>query len=492
MNRSKSILILAIFFSLFSIADDIPRMISYQGVLTDAIGNNVANGSYNLTFHLYDTPTGGTPLWSEGKPVTVLNGVFETMLGDVAELDLYFGEQYWLGIVVSGGTELLPRMALAASPYSIIAESVSDSSIVTSNLVDGAVTQEKLAPGLSLPPGGTAGGDLSGSYPNPTVTGLNGTALSASTPSNGQVLKFDGSNWAPAADDAGTPIWSTNGSTAFITNRYAAVGIETSTSWLGVRSSAGVYSSTGDLKVRLEASNDNIGRVLTYGTNGTNNIRLSWLSGQEDHGFLGLFNASDELRYYTYTHSEDFGTMAAKGPNDSFNAVIGTLFSNRNHGFVGVYDAASGEQAGIYVNSSGQGVVYGDIKNFRTQSPTNPNEEIWYASLEGPEAGAYVRGTATLRDGSASVALPEHFQSIATKEGMTVMLTPLDASSEGMAVVSKTAGGFEVRELRNGKGNYEFDWEVKAVRKGFEDYQVVRPKMQMMSKSDLEAKPGDK
>jgi hypothetical protein len=57
---------------------------------------------------------------------------------------------------------------------------------------------------------------------------------------------------------------------------------------------------------------------------------------------------------------------------------------------------------------------------------------------------------------------------------MTVQLTPLSVASKGLAVVEKTAQGFIVKELMDGKGNYSFDWEVKAIRKGYEDYQVVR------------------
>lgn len=59
---------------------------------------------------------------------------------------------------------------------------------------------------------------------------------------------------------------------------------------------------------------------------------------------------------------------------------------------------------------------------------------------------------------------------------MTLNLTPLSEDSEGLAVVSKDAKGFRVKELRKGKGNYQFDWEVKAVRKGFEDFKSVRIK----------------
>jgi hypothetical protein len=108
--------------------------------------------------------------------------------------------------------------------------------------------------------------------------------------------------------------------------------------------------------------------------------------------------------------------------------------------------------------------------------PEEKDKEIWYVALEGPEAAAYVRGTAELVNGEAFVPFPDHFKYVANPETMTAIVTPLSIDTYGLAVVEKTREGIIVKELKGGTGNFEFDWEVKCVRQGHEEFKVVRDK----------------
>lgn len=99
----------------------IPETMSYQGLLTDASGTPL-NGSYNLTFRLYESDSGGTALWAETHPsVEVVNGVCSVILGkgDPGNpLNLDFDQQYWLGVTI-GGEELQPLIPLTSTAYSL-------------------------------------------------------------------------------------------------------------------------------------------------------------------------------------------------------------------------------------------------------------------------------------------------------------------------------------------------------------------------------------
>jgi hypothetical protein len=117
----KRVLVLAIFLGIAAnpTLSQIPHTMSYQGILTDAAGRPVPDGTVALTFRLFDVASGGSSLWVETQQVTVSKGVFSAVLGTVTPLNLAFDKPYWLGMTVGQGTELVPRTALSASPYSM-------------------------------------------------------------------------------------------------------------------------------------------------------------------------------------------------------------------------------------------------------------------------------------------------------------------------------------------------------------------------------------
>ena len=168
------------------------------------------------------------------------------------------------------------------------------------------------------------------------------------------------------------------------------------------------------------------------------------------------------------------GSIEILGPH-SRNVLLSQGFLP-NEGCIAVFDENGAWRAGMYFIQTGFTEVFADAKLFQVPNPDpeQPNTEIWYACLEGPEAAAYIRGTATLVEGRAEVSFPKHFRTVASEIGMTVELTPLSAESRGLSIRRRSVAGIAVEELQAGRGSYEFDYFVMALRKGHEDFRVIR------------------
>ncbi len=121
MKKSLLLLPFLVVVILTSSQASIPRLISYQGVLTDSLGTPRPDSSYGFVFKLYTVSTGGSAVWTEPKTIGTKKGVFSTDLGDVTTFGpaVTFNVDYWLGVTVGGDPELVPRIRLTAAPYSM-------------------------------------------------------------------------------------------------------------------------------------------------------------------------------------------------------------------------------------------------------------------------------------------------------------------------------------------------------------------------------------
>ena len=99
---------------------NVPRRISYQGLITKSDGSPTTDGSYEVLFKLYDTPNGGDPVWSENLEVTVNNGIISTILGEINPFAT-IPEEAYLELTVDGST-LSPRQSLTSVFYSVLSD----------------------------------------------------------------------------------------------------------------------------------------------------------------------------------------------------------------------------------------------------------------------------------------------------------------------------------------------------------------------------------
>ena len=192
---------------------------TYQGRLNN--GGYPANGSYDLTFALFDAVSGpaqvGTTLTK--SPTAVSNGLFTVTLD--------FGNQFpgaarWLeiGVRTNGGgfTALAPRQALTPAPYAITAGNLSGS--VLAAQITGTVPLAQLPGNLVTngQTGVTLGGTFSGNgagLTNLNAANLTGTVPLAQLPGNlvtngATGVNFSGTFTASGVINGGNFVWASS------------------------------------------------------------------------------------------------------------------------------------------------------------------------------------------------------------------------------------------------------------------------------------------
>ena len=129
---------------------DIPKTITLQGRLSDPSGTP-RSGQHEFIFSIYDTPTGGTPLWSEYQSINIgSGGIVNFELGRYRPFpsNMNWDKPYYLEIQVKNSTTswqtLRPRYNITSGGYTFSAKNLMPTSypLHVSNISVGYVGNE--------------------------------------------------------------------------------------------------------------------------------------------------------------------------------------------------------------------------------------------------------------------------------------------------------------------------------------------------------------
>src|SRR5260221_12003927 len=120
-------------------AQQSPKLLPFQGRLTDQSGVGVSDGVRLVQFKIYDAPVGGQAVWNgEVQKLTVNGGLISTLLGSKASLSsVDFNNALYLELTIDANNDnqitaadppMLPRQAILPA---LFAKESADSRLLT-------------------------------------------------------------------------------------------------------------------------------------------------------------------------------------------------------------------------------------------------------------------------------------------------------------------------------------------------------------------------
>ncbi|MGB3341774.1 MAG: hypothetical protein WBB37_09880 [bacterium] len=101
----------------------VPKVLNYQGYLTDTLGIPI-DDTLDMTFNIFDDSSAGIEWWSETQSnIPIIAGIFHVILGNNIPIpDSVFvdGSNRWLELILEGPVILSPRTRMTSAGYAYI------------------------------------------------------------------------------------------------------------------------------------------------------------------------------------------------------------------------------------------------------------------------------------------------------------------------------------------------------------------------------------
>jgi hypothetical protein len=481
----------------------VPTMINYQGIVQ--VDGSPYNGTGYFKFAIVDAATGNgtTNYWANdgttsGEPVVSLSlavseGLFNVLLGDTSlagmtqavDETVFASEttylRVWFSQTGAAGTfeALEPNQRIASVAYALHAEHAENGPTGATGATGpqgpaGATgPQGPQGPAGATGPSGPQGpvGATGATGPvNPNADMVDGIHA-ATGPQANKLVALDGSAYlrVPRVLDSDNtsyyldPAYGSN-----LNNVYGRhFGVNGSSSDVGYFV---VDQPANDIDYGLMVWSVDADGVLVNSA-GADGVEVS--SAGNDGVYV--YTVVNDGVYVRSAGADGFQVDDAGHNGVEVNSADGCGVS-ASGAYAGGYFADGNDTVWALVaygtSTTDYGILSNGSKNFVQEHPTDPNQAIVYASLEGGEAGTYYRGSAQLENGTATIELPEHFSLVTEEEGLTVQVTPRE-DCNGLYVAEVTTRRIVVRELQGGTSNARFDFFINGVRAGYKDFKVL-------------------
>ncbi len=346
-----------------SAGDAVPSLVSFGGTLRESSGAPMSKIT-GVTFAIYNSQTGGAPLWLETQNVTPdASGHYTVQLGSTKSggipADLFSqNEERWLGVQVQGQPEQA-RILLVSVPYAMKAAEADRlaghdaAEFVTTETLRSAVQQQLQQQALALPSASTSktpaltadlSPNLATNFSDTTTNQVvlvtqNGTgvALSAAAPSNSSII---GATNASAVAGVVAGVEGVSGvsslsygvygrtTAATATRSVGAYGQSDAVSGIGAEGNAlGTGSTIGVLGQSNSTSGVGVSAVETATSGSTYGI-ASRIFSPTGGGLWLLNSASGTITGPLIRAQTNAGTQFQVGGNGNVTAV-GTIAGTR-------------------------------------------------------------------------------------------------------------------------------------------------------------------